>query len=132
MLPEPDLWLQRGVHWHGYVELSSSQSWETPSVRSERAQRKPDVVLANPDDVVDWISAMTLEHAAATPVRLIGAAGGTGTVGDRGHVDRDEEENIAVLCRGDSLYYDFPSSDDRMRLWVEAVTDSECREVHMP
>lgn len=130
MINDPDLWRTVNVHWHGYVEISSGDPFEKISTRDERLEKPPDVALMSPDDVAQWLADMTRKHAHPEVVHLIGPGGGTGMIGDDGHINHDMIENFDVLCRGDSVYYDFRRQDDRMRLWAEAVTDNECREVH--
>ncbi|MEV5538464.1 hypothetical protein AB0L13_16535 [Saccharopolyspora shandongensis] len=127
---DPDGWLRRGVHWHAYVEVRDADM-VGHSTREHRLTETPAAVFRAPDDVAEWVAAMTRKHAHPERVRLIGPpAVGDGHVGDDGHVEHDFAANLDVLGRGDSLYLDFARESDRLHLWVEAVTADDCPEVH--
>ena len=128
-MQDPDEWSAVGVHWHVYVEVRE-RSDTINEVRFERLRRDPDQVLHTPEEVADWIAEMTRKHAYARHVRLIGPGGGIGHVGDHAHVEHDLAHNLDVLCRGNSVYTDFPRENDRLHVWAEAVTAEECPSVH--
>lgn len=127
---DPDAWMRVGVHWHAYVEVRGDQPFPPISTRESRLLEAPDLVLTTPDAVAEWLAGMTRKHAHPEPVRLIGPNGGLGHIGDDGHIEHDQETSIEVASRGNSLYLDFPREQDRMHLWVEAVTAEDCKEVH--
>lgn len=129
-MDSPDRWLDLGVHWHAYIEVTDDASVSGRSVREERLEKAPARVFINPDSIAEWISDMVKEHAHPEEIHLIGPGSpGKASIGDEGHRERDLIEDLNVLARGDSIYIDFRRESDRMHLWVEAVTD-ECREVH--
>ena len=128
-MQDPDEWSAVGVHWHAYAEVrESSESFHDD--RADRLQRDPDQVLETPEEVADWIAEMTRKHAHPRHVRLIGPGGGIGHIGDHAHVEHDLAHNLDALCRGNSLYTDFPRENDRLHLWAEAVTAEECPSAH--
>lgn len=129
-MQDPDQWSTVGVHWHVYAEVrESSEGFH--NARTDRLQRGPDAVFRAPEEVADWIAEMTRKHARPRHVRLIGPGGGIGHIGDHGHVEHDLAHNLDVLCRGNSLYTDFPRENDRLHLWAEAVTAEECPRAHV-
>jgi hypothetical protein len=128
-MQDPDEWNVVGVHWHAYVEVRDGRE-QFGSARTDRLRRNPATVLRTPEEVADWIADMTSRHVPAKPIRLIGPGGGIGHVGDQGHVEHDLAHNLDALCRGNSLYTDFPREHDRLHLWAEAVTAAECTVAH--
>ncbi|QGK71368.1 hypothetical protein GIY23_19255 [Allosaccharopolyspora coralli] len=124
---DPDEWRARHVHWHVYMEARASLGL-TVSGRDTRLRQEPDLVLTSPDDVADWIAGMTSEHAHRRHVRMIGSECEWGEVGDDSHIDHDLTRNLEIACRGDSIYADFERENDRLHLWLEAVTPEECHE----
>ncbi|GAB3301355.1 hypothetical protein [Parasphingorhabdus pacifica] len=124
-VPEPEEWREKGVHWHGYVELRDGTEMFS-SLRDERLGRVPDAVIHTPKDVADWICRMFREEARQDWVRLIGTPGGDGKVGDQAHLDHEWHSNLEIAARGDSIYADVNREHGRMYLWVEAVTEPEC------
>ncbi|MBQ0928569.1 hypothetical protein [Saccharopolyspora endophytica] len=129
---DPDRWLRLGVHWHAYVEIDDGDSFATVSTRDDRLRMVPTTVLMTPEDVCEWVAAMTRKHAHPETVHLIGRTNSGkeswGCIGDEGHVAHDFADNLEVASKGESLYYHFRRETDRMRLWTEAVI--ECREAH--
>lgn len=126
---DPDEWQTKKVHWHGYAETRGEDPLTPFTFREDRLRQSPDIYLMAPADVVGWIATMTAQHALKRPVKLLGGEG-YGATGDSGHVNRDAALNMEVACRGDSVYYSFAREDDRMHLWVEAVSIDECAETH--
>ncbi|CAM05557.1 hypothetical protein A8924_6734 [Saccharopolyspora erythraea NRRL 2338] len=125
-MQDPDEWRAKGVHWHAYSESRDSSSTSPGSRRLDRLRRAPQAVLLTPEEVTDWIAEMVREHAHRRHVRLIGPRGGTGQIGDDGHIEHDVHQNLDVACRGDSLYIDIARESDRLHLWAEAVTPDDC------
>ncbi|MBB5158720.1 hypothetical protein [Saccharopolyspora phatthalungensis] len=115
------------MYWLAYVGISSD---ETGSSRAERLDREPERVLRTPVEAVSWIAHMTAKHAHCTTVLLLGPRDGTGHVGDDRHIAHDAINNLDALRQGDSVYQDFARENDRMHLWVEAVTTNGGSEVH--
>lgn len=128
-MQDPDQWREKGVHWHAYIEPRDGSEMQ-PGGRACRLRRVPDAVIRTPEEVADWIAGMTRKHAQRQQIRLIGPRGGVGHVGDEGHIEHDMGGDLDAACRGNSVYADFPRDNDRLHLWVEAVTADDCPGVH--
>lgn len=128
---DPDDWLEKGVHWHAYVEIRDGSEL-FPSVRAQRMRWVPDAVIHAPEGVVDWIARLVRQQSRPDAIRLIGPGGGNGRIGDEAHIEHDRDHDLDSACRGDSIYTDITREHDRMHLWVEALTESECSIPHSP
>lgn len=130
-VPDPDQWRHLGIHWHAHTEIDTGDAEQSRKTRADRLELPAEAILNEPDEAADWLAEMAAKHARPDAVRLIGPPpAGWGEVGDEAHLARDLALNLEVLTRGESLGYSFRREQDRMYLWVEAVSNHECREVH--
>ncbi|MBA8825489.1 hypothetical protein FHX42_002840 [Saccharopolyspora lacisalsi] len=122
-----DQWRRLGKHWHAYSEKRDEQGQST---RVSRLAREPDVTLFSPRSVAEWLADRTREHSPRTAVKLLGENAGWGHMADGRHIDHDLAADESTASRGDSIYVSITRQDERTDLWVEAVMDEECPEVH--
>ncbi|MHA6805541.1 hypothetical protein [Salinifilum ghardaiensis] len=109
------------VRWHAYVEVRDELGLEEASTRADRLARTPEAVFTTPEQAARWVAEETAQRLVPRAVHLFGSEGGTGELGDEAHRRRDYRRNLDVLERGDSLYYEFPSNGESVRLWLEAI-----------
>lgn len=121
-----DEWHHRRVHWHAHVETRT----DAPRTghRASRLASEPYAILRTPHAVALWIDEQTRKHVlhAETWVSQEGLWVSIGDTDDLAHL---REENYLIAARGDSIYTDIYTNpqDQHHDLYVEAVTDAQCR-----
>jgi intein/homing endonuclease len=114
---------RRGAHWHAYVEMDDSNRSLS---RFQRLGRTPDATLSSPDGVAEWIEARIMELGERRRVMAIADREWV-EIGDARDLAHLYAENFVIASRGDSIYTDVYHSTRTIRLYVEALTDDECR-----
>lgn len=112
----------RGKHWHAYLETGRA---ERSVARWQRLQCDPDAVLESPDAVAEWIEQQILELGGTCKVMA---------VADRQWVEINDADDLAhlfgehvvIASRGDSIFTDIYHPDQRIELYVEAVSVDDC------
>lgn len=122
LLPS-DEWQVAGVHWHAFTE---ARGRDDTTERIARRERTPDTVLRSPFEVARWIDQQTRRHVHH---REVWAArdGQWVAIGDEEDLEHLRQENYGIASRGDSIFTDVYAESTHHDLYVEAVTDEQCR-----
>lgn len=127
---DPDRWRELGVHWHAYVEVRRPGGVDERSDRQVRLARTPERVFTDPETPIGWIAAMSRTHGHRRRVKLLNPAPRWVETYDEDHLERDFARDLHVLSAGMSLYVDIDRENDRLHLWIEALTTDHCPDGH--
>lgn len=112
-----DEWQTAGVHWHAFTE---------PGDRKALREKAPEATLRSPWEVARWIDARTREHVYKREVWALHERQWV-SIGDEDDLEHLRQENYAIASRGDSIHTDIYAESERHDVYVEAVTDDQCR-----
>lgn len=121
-----DEWQSAGVHWHAFTETRECDSPARTGERMARREKKPGGVLRTPWDVARWIDEQTRKHVHHREV-WASREGMWVAIGDEADLEHLRQENYAIASRGDSIFTDIYSTSEHHDVYVEAVTDAQCR-----
>lgn len=115
-----DEWQAAGVHWHAFTDQRGTTD------RTARRAKPPEAVLRSPWEVARWIDARTREHVHKREVWALHERLWV-SIGDEDDLEHLRQENYIIASRGDSIHTDIYAESERHDVYVEAVTNAQCR-----